>query len=768
MRGNRWFTAVIAMLMLGSCGAKTNKDAETEGQVVDKPTVLTNVYTCRDLTLPEGYYINSYAGMKDGAFQFQGNYYESSGEYGTEEYYALSKSVLIALPKDGGDYTETVLSNVEWNGSDDMGVDYSETTLHLFDGGRVELTMAYDPANSSTSYNLAVIEDDGTEKRVEEIEKNFSNVDAYFYVQCIQRDKDGNIYLASDSHILVFDPELHDSFVVQNENYIQNMSLSTDGKVYAQYYGENGMTCAPIDVQARKFGDAITLPEDLDFNGIFFGKGYALYYYNAIGIYGYNTGDETGTLLMHFQNSDISGDLDSAYYIDEDSFLLQYYDRLTWDRQYGVFTKSADIDLSQITIVEIASANAPYDLASRIVDFNRKHKDMRVLYTDYSQYATPENYQAGDTKLANDVLNGLYKPDIVIGMISDQAYAAFLEKGLFADYNAFAAGDADFQLSDMFGCVKNTYTIDGKLIALPSEINVQVLLGNKALLGDRNSWTLEEMLDVVDSLPDDVAIVRNLTQNAFMNLLGENGVAAFIDGIDCSFDSPTFIRLLEHMKGLPENLPDSEYAYENDNVYAEYQAGKYATVQHGYWSVNSWFEELAYFGADNTVRIGYPSVNGKGGGTTLSQYTNLYSILEGSKYKDAAWCFIKSALQQEDIGRDSVPLFHSDFKKMVEKIHNYTYVLYNNGGAAWGAFNPEDTDFEASQGIVMRASDLDWDAIEKWLDEIGNPAVSSNLPIEIQNIITEEISSYLGGTKNASDTANMIKRRVSLYLEESK
>lgn len=767
MRKNRWIAAVLALLTLAGCGTKTNTDKETEGQVIEKPQLLTNVYTCRDLTLPEGYYINSYAGFKDGAFQFQGNYSESKGKYGSEDFYGLTKNVLIALPENGGDYTETVLSTIEIKGSDETSVDYTDTTLHLFDGGRVELTANYDPSNGSTTYDLAVIRDDGTEKHAEGIEKNFQNVEDYLYIQYIQCDGDDNVYLAGDSNIWVFDPELNYSFAIQEGNYIQRMSLSTDGRIYAQYYGDKGMTCAPIDVQAKKFGDPIVLPENLEFNGIFFGEGYTLYYYNKTGIYGYNTGDEAGVLLMNFQNSDVSGDLESAYYIDADSFLLQYYDRLTWDRKFGVFTKAADVDLSQITIVEIASAGAPYDLTSRVVDFNRKNKDMRVVYTDYSQYSTPEDYNAGDTKLANDILNGLYKPDIVIGKISGSAYSAFLEKGLFADYNTLAAGDAEFDLSDLFGCVKNSYTMDGRLIALPSEISVQTLLGNKKLLGGRTSWTLEEMLDVIDSLPEGVAIARSLTQSSFGDLLGENGIAAFVDGNECSFDSPTFIRLLEYLKTLPESLPDSEYEYDNDNMYAEYQSGKYATVQKSYWGVDSWFEEMAYFGADNTVRIGYPSVNGKGGGTQLSQYTYLYSIMDGSEYKDAAWHFVKSALHPNESGRDSVPLFRSDFEKMVEKIKTYTYVIYYNGGASWGEFDPADIGFDESQGIVMRAADVDWDGMEKWLDGIGSPVGNSTLPYEVQDIIMEEISSYMGGTKSASDTASLIQSRVKLYLAEN-
>lgn len=768
MQKKQWCAALLAMLMLAGCGAKTDPASETEGKAVEKPQTLTNVYTCRDLTLPEGYHTNSYVGMQDGAFRFQASYYESSGEYGTENFYSLFKNVLLSLPADGGAYTEDVLSTIEMKGNDETNANYSDMSVHFFDGGRVELTTNYDPKSSSTSYDIALFYDDGTEKRAEDIDKNFQTSDDYLYIQYIECDKDGNIFLAGDSNIWVFDADLNYSFAIQDGNYIQNMSASPDGKVYAQYYGADGMTCAPVDVQNRKFGDPIVLPENIEFNGIFFGDGYTLYYYNTTGIYGYNTGDENGTLLMNFQNSDISGDLEGVYYIDADSFLLQYYDRVTWDRKFGVFTKSGDIDLSKTTVVEIALTNAPYDLNSRVADFNRKHKDMRVVYTDYSQYNTPEDYTAGETKLANDVLNGLYKPDIVIGQISDSAYSAFLEKGLFADYNTLAAGDTEFDLSDLFGCVKNSYTIDGKLLALPSEISIETLLGNKSLLGGKTTWTLDEMLDVIDSLPDGTSIARSLTRDSFTyNLLGENGLMSFVDGNECSFDSPTFTRLLEYLKTLPESLPDSEYEYDNDNMYAEYQSGKYTTVRKSYWGINSWFEELAYFGKDNTVRIGYPSVNGKGGGTPLSQYTCLYSIMEDSEYKDIAWLFVKSALLQSDANNDSVPLFHSNFKKMIEKIKNYTFIIYNNGGASWGEMSPEDIDFDESQGMALRTSDVDWDGIEKWLDEIGSPAVNNSLPYEVQDIIKEEISSYMGGTKSASDTASMIQSRVKLYLAEN-
>ena len=73
---------------------------------------------------------------------------------------------------------------------------------------------------------------------------------------------------------------------------------------------------------------------------------------------------------------------------------------------------------------------------------------------------------------------------------------------------------------------------------------------------------------------------------------------------------------------------------------------------------------------------------------------------------------------------------------------------------------------DIDNGEVFHLTDADWEHIETFLDTIGAPLTSSALPEDVQAILTEEMSAYLGGTKSAADCAEMIQNRVSLYLAE--
>ena len=84
-------------LLLGSvfgCG----KNAVPEGETIEKPTILTHVYSGEDIALSEEYDIQEYLGIRDGSFVFLGSYFKETEGSTPEEYTYESYPVLCSLP----------------------------------------------------------------------------------------------------------------------------------------------------------------------------------------------------------------------------------------------------------------------------------------------------------------------------------------------------------------------------------------------------------------------------------------------------------------------------------------------------------------------------------------------------------------------------------------------------------------------------------------------------------------------------------------------
>jgi len=760
-----FLAGLLAAGTLHGCG-KNNDIAE--GEQIEKPVVLTHVYKGEDLELSEEYYVQDYLGIKDDCFVFLGSYYHEEGDWESEDYFYEQYPVLCYSPMDGG---ELKVEKIE-------GREYVNT-MALFDGGYMILDNRWDETTMQSSFSLEINMDDGTVQTLENLASFFSSANEYFYMNYICRDGEGYTYLIAEQEIAVLKPDLTLECTIMTDNWINSVDTSTDGSIYVSYWsynevtGTSGQVFAPIDRGNKTIGEPITLPENIRADSFFFGPSYEVYYYNETGIYGYNTGDTDGTLLMHFENSDITGDLDMVKVVDADSFLLQYYDRITWDRRFGVFNKADDIDLSQIQVLELAMTANHYDVPTLVVAFNRNHTDARIVTTDYSRYNTEDNPDAGNTKLASDILNGLYHPDMICGYYRDAGYRAVLENDLFLDLYTFLKTDAKLPESDLLGCVKNTFQRDGKLYGLPMSISLNTVIANKSMVGNRDSWTVEEMVDFIKNLPEGVEFMTGMTQNsAAYNLLGEGGYAAFIDmeAGKCSFDGDAFIAYLEFLKTMPKELPDDYYMTQNEDRYGPYKTGKVAAATMYYHGVNSFLEEKVYFGEDNTAWIGTPVSDGYSG-VRLNSYINTFTILADTANPELCWNFIRDAVissnsADEMRGSDGIPMLRSYLEAMKEEYKDTTFIVHYDGGMSWGSgYTPDESELE--NGEVFRLTDADWAHIETFLDTVGAPMTNTTLPEDVLNIINEELSAYLDGNKPAADCASMIQSRVSLYLAEN-
>ncbi len=767
-----WFGGILAMgILLSGCG----KADPTE--LVETPSILTNVYTGTPITPPEHCEIKNYLGSIDGAYAFQCWYEDVTGEEGTPDFRAVTKDILYMLPidADGTIHAEEASEKVVREKTVDggyMSFDDRFTKVLAYPGGCITIARVW--TGSDTTISITMEENDGTTRTIDDLttvtdmrERDLTNLTAV----C---DSTGRLYLRGEADLWIIAPDLTPETKIETEEYYYDLVLAPDDTVYASWmdYTTESMTLYPIDRVHGEIGNAVEIPASAHANGFFFGDGYDLYYYNEVGVYGYSAETESPDFLLSFLNSNIPSAICDLAYIDETHFLIGYTDEVTAENVYGIYEKSADVDLADMTVLDVAGISVSRDLVAAIVRFNQEYavEKIRVTLNDYSRFDSMENPNGGADRLGMDLVTGIYHPDMVTGTMEDSGYVAILDAGLCTDLMVLMKADPTYDERDLFGCVKNFFTIDGKLAALPKEIKFTTLIANREYVGSRTDWTIAEMLDVNDRLPEGVLLMKNLGQdNVAWRLMGSQGYVSYIDGNKTSFTGKTFLRYLAFLQTLQPEAP--AYVYDrNANAYAEYQNGTVVASIFSYYDMFDFFEERVYF-HDDTVRIGYPGVSGERFANTIP----LYSITESSAKKDAAWMFLKYITTYDEPDFDdiistsavSIPLTHSAFRSVVDKQKGFAiFAFYNGSGFSHGKSNNMLDHYETARGEMIRGRDVDWEELEDYLDHVGESVTGTYLPDEVTALIEEEISIYLAGNGTAEEAAARIDNRVKLYMAE--
>ncbi len=772
---------LLAALVLGTSCAKNEENTEE----VAKTEILTNVFRGTGMELPEDYSIST--GVKPNYNAETGEMtvlcthgYESDvvNEYGYNDY--IVENILLTV-----DGNNTVVSERKLELGDNVYVNSGVLT-----GDRLYyIQSTYDEAAMTESFYASVCTlADGTVTMSDDVKGLFSQTEGdWFYLQHIAVDGDGFLYLAADQEIVVLNDAFVKQFSVTSQNWINELAVSADGTVWAAGYFDRGYGFVPIDKGTKSFGETVELPSNLNAQQYLFADGYDVYLSADDGLYGYNYTSAEGAepeLVFSYANSDLFGNnVEVARVIGPDCVILYEQDPETYDRYPAVYSRSADIDLSQVKVLEIAYVNSDWELASNIVKFNKANDGVRVVAKDYSQYNTDEDYQAGAKKLVNDILLGIYKPDMVTGYsASDDVMAQIYANDLYADLYPLMEADGTIAKDDLLGCVTRTFSADeGKLWALGPAVTVQTLMGTKDMLGDRTGWTLSEMIDFAESLPEGTQLMRGLTrQSAVYNLLGVNGYGMFIDTEKntCDFEGEEFLKYLEYLSILPEtNIPSNRAEAEamavvssGEEGYLAYHNGQIALKSVYYHGVNDWVGMAAEFNTPDVVNIGYPTADGTNG--AIVDMTP-YVITSFCEYPDEAWDFLESMVKPETEERypshNGLPVLKEKFLAACAEEYDSLFEIYFDGGMSWGTYNPEYDDLEAEMrepGIRKFFTEEDAMAMLKWFDEeIGAPAASA-VDAEITEIVNEEVTTYLGGAKTAADCARVIQSRVSIWLSE--
>ncbi|MBR4184262.1 MAG: hypothetical protein IKQ87_00720, partial [Clostridia bacterium] len=588
--------------------------------------------------------------------------------------------------------------------------------------------------------------------------------------------------------ILILGPDFVVKAVVTAPGIIRSMAASSDGSVWVVTDSGGRSGFARIDKAADTLGTTRAIPPNV--NRIFFAPGRDLYYTTESGVFGAvyaEDGSMESELVCDYMNSDLNrANSNLSAVIDDETMLFTEYTTEAHIPIFVLYRHAADIDLSAIRVVTMATflKNAESSVLLRIAEFNRTHDGIRIVTEDYGQYASADEPDAGQRRLALDMTTGIFRPDIVYGNFNSEPVRVLREKQLYTDLTPFLEKDELVNTDNLFGAIRNAFDDgNGGMWGIARTFELDTLVSTKSLLGPwagRGYWNIPELLDYAESLPEGVSLMGPFWQeNAESVLLGSTGYGSFIDAAagTCSFDSPEFLRWLHFLAAVPtmsEYRQSSPYALAGSNEkYLPYFEGKIALRQFRIMNFTNLPEFEIQFNTKEYDVIGYPVSEARPGAGTRVVPLGTLVITSFSPDPGAAWEALRFLFTGDILGfglTEGLPALKSGYDELVRTFidNSIEQVVYFRGGGHSQEGDPENPTRPEDlpyPGIVFYLTEEKAEEYRKLLDEAGASVVTA-VDGQVTAVIREEISSFLGGICTAEECASRIQSRVSIRLSE--
>lgn len=512
-----------------------------------------------------------------------------------------------------------------------------------------------------------------------------------------------------------------------------------------------------------------------------------LYGWDEVGVVRWqfdNSKEEVIETVLDFLHSGLSGNtIRLVTRLDEKRFAIQNSTDDGLHVENGIYEKAPDKDLSQMTVLTVATISIDDEMEKAVLHFNKIHNESYMQIVNYGQYNTTEEPDKGYTLLMTDLTTGILQADILYGITDESAL----------DLYPLMTGTV--QKEDIAPCVRRALEQDGKLTSIGATFYVSTLVGKTGEVPEK--FTLTEFLDFAGTLQEDEHLMEEVSKDsASYQLFGNHGYDLFLQNHTATFDDPLFGRLLDFLDTLP--LKEEKYSAEtmdnSDMLLAGEITEEQLVVESGgenlYWngkikltraallsSPRSILQLYDKFGTTDIVLTGYPTVTEDQSGIQV-QCMGKYSITKNCKDPALAWEYIESILlegAQIDLV-DSITKganLRAEFTTLVAPYREYLETLRDQQQFVTGEEKVLcDTEIELDEhgwyqgkaGVLLDVGDDLIALVEMLYTEAGN---AFSVPIDVTNIITEEVSRYLVGGYDAASCADATQSRVQLYWDEN-
>lgn len=791
--------AALSLTALSGCtlfGGGTGKKSGLDKVKLEHVYKVTNIGSAETDDGKENVYVND-SFFLDGKTYLVANYYIDKTpepeilEDGTktEPAYEYENGMrLLELTEDGAfKLLREFKSKNENTGESSSSYENYNHILPLADGSAWVLrTKGYDDWSDPMNYvyenttELVLFDKDGKEVKAIDLKSVFDGADEneYFYVNGLYALEDGKMaLLTGDSGVMIFDGEgslLKRTAEEEGSDWVSYTTrLASGALVGTKYtYDEAQMTdtrtIVRLNPETAKFEDVCEMPISTAYQMFSAGQGNRVLLSAQTCLYSFDLDAPENAPVeeLNWLNSDINSNrVQVVGGLPDGRILAQQYDRSYDNRSFIALSKVADGDVVEKYVLNLASVYLDDSLTDAVISYNQRNEEYRIVYNDYSVYNTNDDYQAGTTQLNNDIISGKIPDIICLGELDPDTYVS---KGLLYDLNRFMDADETFNRADYFENLFEAASRDGKLYSVFPTFSVRTLIGKTSIVGDRMSWTVDDLKKVMEQYPD-AQVLGQMTKSEMLNIFCAMALDKFIDkgtGM-CRFDSDDFIDVLELINSFPEEFNWDEY-YSSDMSEEDYREREmqyfydrtllnqlYLSRFNNQYNARMFGEEVSY--------IGFPVPEGVG--SAVMPQSEI-AVSAKTKDPDACWQFVKYLLS-EDYG--SVDSYGFSINRKVTQKQAEEAIKQDK---QYYAEEQDITLAEEKAVAIAEPSDLyrmkpitqaDVDKVMELIEAI-HTIYRENA--EIRNIIAEEAGAYFAGQKSAKDVASVIQSKVQIYVNE--
>lgn len=272
---------------------------------------------------------------------------------------------------------------------------------------------------------------------------------------------------------------------------------------------------------------------------------------------------------------------------------------------------------------------------SSIDAFNKRHTDVQIEIQDYSN-------DGGLDRLRTELVLGQV-PDIMemhyLGKSDERTeydptkkswknpyndvlirpedeywmpYQQMAQNGYLEDLWPYIENDPDIGRDGVLQAPMKAAEVNGSLYILFMDFRINTLMGRERVVGNRYSWTLEDLLESFSTMPEESTILRyNTTKKEIFDNLLCFSLERFVDreSCTCSFDSEEFREILAFLSCFPDEADIAQPQQTEEEIIRRIKSGKQmlevfqiSMLEKTIYGDALWGERAAF--------VGYPTADG--------------------------------------------------------------------------------------------------------------------------------------------------------------